>query len=211
MACVLESGEIQVCQNAEPLRDRFPEFFQQEFKLRIADPVDINGHSYEDIVAEILRFVAKAAALENNNTPLTNALITIPAIYTASDPRKEVMRRAAALAGFTTVEFMPEPHAAASHYAYISGQKIEGLSLVYDLGGGTFDPVLIDMTDAPQILGEGGVRCGGQFFDAAVYKHVAAAMREAGTPLARADKLADYQACRRLKETLSIENTATRL
>ncbi len=88
VACVLESGEIQVCQNAEPLRDRFPEFFQQEFKLQIADPVDINGHSYEDIVAEILRFVAKAAALENNNTPLTNALITIPAIYTASDPRK---------------------------------------------------------------------------------------------------------------------------
>ncbi len=211
VACVLESGEIQVCQNAEPLRDRFPEFFQQEFKLQIADPVDINGHSYDDIVAEILRFVAKAAALENNNTPLTNALITIPAIYTASDPRKEVMRRAAALAGFSTVEFMPEPHAAASHYAYITGQKIEGLSLVYDLGGGTFDPVLIDMTDAPQILGEGGVRCGGQFFDAAVYKHVAAAMREAGTPLARADKLADYQACRRLKETLSIENTATQI
>ena len=53
VACVLESGEIQVCQNAEPLRDRFPEFFQQEFKLQIADPVDINGHSYEDIVAEI--------------------------------------------------------------------------------------------------------------------------------------------------------------
>ena len=211
VACVLESGEIQVCQNAEPLRDRFAEFFQQEFKLQIADPVDINGRSYQDIIAEILRFVSKAAALENNNQPLDKALITVPAIYTASDPRKEVMRQAAMQAGFTEVEFMPEPHAAACHYAYVTGVKKQGLSLVYDLGGGTFDPVLIDMTGTPQILGEGGVRCGGQFFDAAVYKQIASAMREAGTPLARADKLADYQACRRLKETLSLENTETQI
>ncbi len=211
VACVLDSGDIQVCGNAEPLRDKFAEFFQQEFKLQISDPADINGRSYQDIVAEILRFVRHAAELENNNNALDKALITIPAIYTASDPRKDVMRQAALQAGFSEVDFLPEPQAAACHYAYVSGDKKPGLSLVYDLGGGTFDPVLIDMSSTPQILGEGGVRCGGQFFDAAVYKYVAAIMRDAGTPLARADKLADYQACRRLKETLSIETSATQI
>ena len=112
VACVLESGEIQVCQNAEPLRDRFAEFFQQEFKLQIADPVDINGRSYQDIIAEILRFVSKAAALENNNQPLDKALITVPAIYTASDPRKEVMReKAGAVAGLRPRRWNLRPRA----------------------------------------------------------------------------------------------------
>ncbi len=171
VACVLDSGDIQVCGNAEPLRDKFAEFFQQEFKLQISDPADINGRSYQDIVAEILRFVRHAAELENNNNALDKALITIPAIYTASDPRKDVMLQAALQAGFSEVDFLPEPQAAACHYVYVSGDKKPGLSLVYDLGGGTFDPVLIDMSSTPQILGEGGVRCGGQFFDAAVYKY----------------------------------------
>lgn len=211
VACVLENGDIQVCHNAEPLRDRFAEYFQQEFKLQIDTPVDINGRSYQDIVAEVLKYVKRAAALDNNDTDFDCLLLTVPVIFTDSDPRKEVLRRAAEQAGFGTVEFISEAHAAAYHYAYVTGDAKQGLTLIYDLGGGTFDPVLIDMGDTPQILGDGGVRCGGQFFDAAIYKHIATAMREAGTPLARADKLADYRACRRMKETLSIESRATQI
>lgn len=212
VACVMPDGNIQVCGNAEPLRERFPQYFLQEFKLQIADPDDINGHDYCDIVAEILRFVRYAAALDNNGREFGKVVLTVPAVYTASDPRKDIMRRAALSAGFSEVSFMNEPVAAAMHYAYVSGNAKSGLSLIYDLGGGTFDPVLVDTSGAePRISGSGGARCGGQFFDAAVYRFVSQMMRDAGTPLERSGKLTDYMACRRLKETLSIEQEASQI
>lgn len=212
VACVLPDGQILVCGNAEVQRDRYPEYFKQEFKLGIADPADINGCNYEDIVAEILTFVRHAAELDNNGTPHSKVLLTVPAVYTATDSRKEVMRRAAERAGFVDVEFMPEPHAAALHFAWVNGATPKKLTLVYDLGGGTFDPVLVDTSvTTPRILGEGGADCGGQFFDADIYRHISGLMREAGKPLKRADRLADYRACRQLKETLSVEPQATQV
>ena len=107
---------------------------------------------------------------------------------------------------------MSEPQAAARHYAYITGTKNTGVSLIYDLGGGTFDPALLDMTDAkePKLLGnESGVKCGGQFFDAAIYKHIFSECQNMGKPLLRESKLDDYSACKRLKESLSIHEKAT--
>lgn len=212
VACAMPDGSIEVCGNAEPLRDRFPQYFVQGFKLQIADPDDINGHDYCDIVAEILRFVRYAAALDNNGNEFDRVLLTIPAVYTVSDPRKEVMRRAALAAGFKDVEFMSEPVAAAQHYAYVSGNERSGMSLIYDLGGGTFDPVLVDTGDKDvRIAGSGGARCGGQFFDAAIYREISQNMREGGTPLERSGKFIDYMSCRRLKETLSIETEARQI
>ncbi len=213
VACVLSDGSVQVCQNAEPLRERFPEFFKQEFKLDIASQININGRGYSDIVREILAFVKAAAEIQNNNNPLSKVLLTVPAIYTAADPRMDVMRRAAAEAGFEQVEFIPEPHAAAWHYADVCGVKNSGISLIYDLGGGTFDPVVLDLNDPanPRISGDGGVQCGGQFFDAALYKFISAPLRGTEMQLQREHRLADYMACRRIKEALSMQNSATQL
>lgn len=214
IACVLPNKEIQVCQNAEPLRLKMPESFKQEFKLNIADQEDLNGIHYVDIVREILNFVKECSQIENNNQVCDSVLLTIPAIYTENDPRIEVMRKAASEAGFINIEFMSEPQAAARHYAYISGIKNTGLSLIFDLGGGTFDPALLDMTNAkdPQLLGnESGIKCGGQFFDAAIYKHIFSECQKQGKPLLKEEKLDDYSACKRLKETLSIHETATQL
>ena len=214
IACVLPNKEIQVCQNAEPLRLKMPESFKQEFKLSIAEQIDLNGVQYVDIVREILKYVKECSQIENNNQICDSVVLTIPAIYTESDRRIDVMREAASQAGFVNIEFMPEPEAAARHYAYIMGLKNPGLSLIYDLGGGTFDPVLLDMSNAkePKLIGNNsGDKCGGQFFDAAIYKHIFSECQKEGKPLLREGKLEDYSACKRLKETLSIHEKATQL
>ncbi len=212
IACVLPNREIQVCQNAEPLRQKMPESFKQEFKLNIADQIDLNGVQYVDIIREILKFVKGCAQIENNNQVCDAVILTIPAIYTESDRRIDVMRQAASEAGFRDIEFLSESQAAAQHYAYISGTKNTGISLIYDLGGGTFDPALLDMSNAkePKLIGnESGVKCGGQFFDAAIYKYIFNEFQKTERPLSREDRLDDYAACRRLKEALSIHEKAS--
>lgn len=212
IACVLPNKEIQVCHNAEQFRLKMPEYFKQEFKLNIAEHIDLNGVQYVDIVREILKYVKECARIENNNRACDSVILTIPAIYTENDSRIDVMRRAATEAGFVNVEFMSEPLAAARHYAYIAGSKNTGLSLIYDLGGGTFDPALLDMSNSkmPRLIGnESGVKCGGQFFDSAIYKHLADVCNKQGNPLSREERLEDYSACKRLKESLSIQEKAS--
>ena len=177
VACVLGKDKIAVCQSAEQFKTKYPEFYLQEFKLNIAEPLDCNGVGYREVIAAILRHIKGCAEIENNGNRIDNVMLTIPAIYTESDRRKDVMRQAALDAGFQKVAFMREAHAAALHYAYIQGTETVGLSLVYDLGGGTFDPALIMLSgeNEPDFLGcDSGVKCGGQYFDAAFYKQAQA-------------------------------------
>ncbi len=214
VACVLGEGNIQVCQNAEPLRTTYPERFRQEFKLQIGDTLDLNATTYTEIVRDILAFVKRCAEMENNDKEINQVVLTIPAIYTENDIRKTVMRNAAKAAGFQTVEFLSEPVAAAQHYADIMGKKKSGLTVIYDLGGGTFDLTLLDMTTPAdyRILGsEVGVKCGGQFFDKALYQYIATQCKNDGTPLLREKRLEDYAACKRIKEAFSIQTTASQL
>ena len=213
IACVLYYGSVEVCQNAEPLRLSNPEPFKQEFKLNISDPLDINSISYEDIVSEVLSFVKGCAELENNGSPINKVILTIPVIYTETDKRKTVMSNSARKAGFKEIEFITEPKAAALHYAHISGTTNVGLSLIYDLGGSTFDPALLEISNkTAKILGhESGVKCGGHFFDKALYNYISCKAKEDEKPLARSKRLDDYAACRRIKETLSIKDSGTQL
>ena len=212
VTCVLDNGSIEVCQNAISFRTSHPETFKQEFKLNIGDDIDINSVTYTDIVAKILEFVKGCAETENNGNSIANVLLTIPALYTENDHRKAVMISAAKKAGFSNVEFVKEPDAAAHHYAYISKQKSIGLTLVYDLGGGTFDPALVDISAKNALLlgNDSGVKCGGHYFDRAIYKHISAKFSEY-KPLSKTQRLEDYEACRRLKESLSSLPSASQM
>ena len=214
IACVMPQSEILVCQEAEPFRQSMPESFKQEFKLHIDEELDLYGVQYIDIVTSIFSFLKECAKLENNGEDVNAVLLTIPAVYTEEDPRKDVMRQAAYGAGFEKVEFLTEPYAAALHYSYIKDNKGIGTSLIYDLGGGTFDATILDSADGRSfnIRGhEGGVRCGGQFFDSALYKYISQTEKERNKPLERTRKLEDYAACRRLKEILSIKDSAAHM
>lgn len=164
-------------------------------------------------MAEILKFVKGCAQLENNNEPIDAAILTIPALYSEHDARKAVMNAAAKQAGFKEVEFLSEPEAAAYHYTDIAGVTASGKYLIYDLGGGTFDPALLELSGkTARLLGnEAGVKAGGHFFDKAIYTHIAQLAKSQEKLLSRSSRLEDYDACRRLKETLSIMPSAAQI
>ena len=72
IACVLPNKDIQVCQNAEPLRLKLPESFKQEFKLNIAEQIDLNpllfiGTALFVQLLIILCVVLKAWYIANEN------------------------------------------------------------------------------------------------------------------------------------------------
>lgn len=214
VACVLDNGEIEVCDSAMNMRTHFPESFESEFKLNISDSIDIHGRNYTDLVAAILSFIRRCARIENNGKEINSVVLTIPSLYTPDDPRISVMRNAACAAGFTDISFMSEAIAAARHYRYISGDFAEGITLIYDLGGGTFDPVLIrSVKDKKlEILAVNqGAKCGGQYFDKAVYNAIRDRFRETDSPLLKSARMADYEAACHIKEALSANEQASQM
>lgn len=158
-------GKIFACHDAENMKMHDLARYVREFKLDLQDK-DIAGLgvNYAQVVAEILKELKRAAeyALEE---PIENVVLTIPAIYGDEDIRREIMERAAKLAGFTRVEMIREAQAAAIYYDYVE-QQCEGITLVYDLGGGTFDPAIIKHASQNyEILGcHEGIEVGGKYF-----------------------------------------------
>ncbi|GID92214.1 Hsp70 family protein [Amorphoplanes digitatis] len=99
-----------------------------------------------EIVAATLRRVVDEATRRNGGPPAEVAL-THPAAWTATETGR--LARAAALAGLPEPAFIPEPVAAAVHYATASGATPipAGAHIaVYDLGGGTFDTAVLRRT-----------------------------------------------------------------
>ncbi len=90
------------------------------------------------------------------------------------------LREAAALAGFTDVQFEFEPVAAAKHYE--SGLDHDELVLVGDFGGGTSDFCLMHLGPSrdAEILGTEGVGLAGDAFDGEIIRHVIAPALGAG-------------------------------
>lgn len=174
VAYVDESGKIRVCNDALPWRCQSPECFIKNFKLDIHEnKIAHLDAAYKDIVGEILVTIKKSAEYAIGGEAITAAVITIPTSYSAVDPRVDVMREATQYAGFEKVEFLRESEAAAIYYNSIQRQQQDSLTLVYDLGGGTFDPALIQhCSNGYKILGHvAGIECGGKYFDAILYKH----------------------------------------
>lgn len=174
VAYIDESGKIRVCNDALPWRCQSPERFIKNFKLDIHEnKIAYLNTSYRDIVIEILNTIKKSAEYTIGGEIITGAVITIPTSYSDADPRVDIMREAALKAGFESVEFLKEAEAAAIYYNSIQQQQQDSITLIYDLGGGTFDPALIQHSNnGYKVLGDiSGIECGGKFFDAILYKH----------------------------------------
>jgi molecular chaperone DnaK len=79
-------------------------------------------------------------------------VITVPAGF--GEAQRGATREAARVAGFKTVRLVDEPLATA--WAYRSDPDIGGVVAVYDLGGGTFDVSIVDLSGtAPRLLARG--------------------------------------------------------
>lgn len=102
----------------------------------------------------------------------------------AEDHRaEERLRAAATLAGFTEIDFLPEPVAAAAFYLH-QVQKSETV-LIFDFGGGTLDLTLLrtDGAGGHIVLATHGVLVGGDDLDSALMHHRVAHSFGANTPI----------------------------
>ena len=123
--------------------------------------------SSEELSAEVLKTLKSFVQDENVNA----AVITIPAAF--GNNQKEATREAAQLAGFTHVELLQEPVAAAMAYG-LDSKKKDGFWLVFDFGGGTFDAALLKVEDGIMkvVDTEGDNYLGGKNLDLAIVDHI---------------------------------------
>lgn len=118
-----------------------------------------------EVSAQIL-MVLRQRAEQALGGELVGAVITVPAYF--DDAQRQATKDAAKVAGITVLRLLNEPTAAA--VAYGLDQQAEGIVVIYDLGGGTFDVSILRLTQGVfEVLATGGDSAlGGDDFDHAI-------------------------------------------
>jgi molecular chaperone DnaK len=106
--------------------------------------VRVQGRSYSppELSGIVLQRL-KAAAEDFLGEPVTDAIITVPAYF--DDTQRQATKDAGKIAGLTIERIINEPTAAALAYG-LGKNNVERIA-VYDLGGGTFDISILEMSD----------------------------------------------------------------
>ncbi len=119
-----------------------------------------------EVSAEILK-VLKQRAEESLGGELAGAVITVPAYF--DDAQRQATKDAARLAGLNVLRLLNEPTAAAVAYGLDNGS--EGVYVVYDLGGGTFDVSVLRLAKGVfEVLATNGDSAlGGDDFDRRIF------------------------------------------
>ena len=174
-------------------------------KMGSKESYHIHGKSMtpEQVSADILihlRDVAEEASGEN----FSKAVITVPAYF--NDAQRTSTKRAAEIAGLEVVRIISEPTAAAIAYG-LDKMGDKSRIAVYDLGGGTFDVSILELSDGVfQVLSTSGdTELGGDDVDAVLadfiyHKAENKKLSEASVEV----KILFSNAARRCKEALSL-------
>lgn len=126
------------------------------------DSEETKDYLPHEISAIILRTL-KERAEKVLGEEVTQAVITVPAYFT--DAQRQATKTAGEIAGLEVLQIINEPTAAALAYD-VRSEETERL-LVYDLGGGTFDVSVVEITgEVTEVLAShGNNRLGGDDFD----------------------------------------------
>ena len=153
-----------------------------------------------EVSAEILATL-RFRAEDTFNDDIFGAVITVPAYF--DDAQRQATKDAAQLAGLNVLRLINEPTAAA--IAYGLDNASEGVYAIYDLGGGTFDISILNLTQGVfEVVATGGDSAlGGDDYDRALVDWVLNKAGLALDALSPMDKAALQRAARACKEALS--------
>ena len=161
-----------------------------DVKIQIRD----TQYSPEEISAMILREI-KEFAEESIGEEITEAIITVPAYF--NDAQRQATRDAGGIAGLEVLRIINEPTAAALAYG-IDSDQAGRMVAVYDLGGGTFDISILELSEGIFEVKStaGDAYLGGEDFDQRIMDWLVDEFRrETGMDLRN-----DRMALQRLKE-----------
>jgi molecular chaperone DnaK len=131
---------------------------------------DDEHYTPETISSLILRKVVQDA--RQHVGAIQRAVITVPAYF--DDARRKATEDAGVIAGLDVLDIINEPTAAALAYGYSTSDP-DGVFLVYDLGGGTFDVTVIEKSgnELITLATDGDVQLGGKDWDERLVNYVA--------------------------------------
>ena len=176
-------------------RDTGSGMVQIETCTGIKSPVEIS--------AEILKSL-KTRAEKALGGELTGAVITVPAYF--DDAQRQATKDAARLAGLHVLRLLNEPTAAAVAYGLDNGS--EGVYVIYDLGGGTFDVSILRLSKGifEVLATNGDSALGGDDFDHRIFCWILAEAKL--PPLNQEDTRLLLTKAREVKEWLSENHEA---
>ena len=157
--------------------------------------IEVEGKQYSppQVSAHILMKLKKAAE-DYLGSGVTEAVITVPAYF--NDSQRQATKDAGKIAGLDVKRIINEPTAAALAYGF--DKKKEGMVVVYDLGGGTFDVSVLEVgNNVIEVKSTNGdTHLGGDDFDKRVIDYIVSEFKkDSGVDLG-----ADKMATQRLRE-----------
>ena len=185
-SCVaFRNGRIIVGEKARELIEKDPANVFQSFKRRMGTDQRYFVESITDFVSpvQLSSYVLKELkSFIHSGEPLNAAIITIPASFDTL--QSNATKEAGHMAGIKEVILLQEPIAASLAYAnkVADKQKLSGIWLIYDLGGGTFDAAIVEVREEMRVLDHRGNNyLGGMDFDSLLVEHLVVPYLEAKT------------------------------